>query len=231
VGIFDRMGRAMGRTADKVVGNVETSNIEAVFVAAVQTGTEQLVEHRGRVAALAARQVRLQQKATATEQALKEVMVSLPAILEEGDDDVAVVLIARKDELTHTLERELSELADGEAQVEAAKAGLVDAGQRLEALKREREVAVAQAAVADAAIDIHDASTGLSDNPTHRGLASVRDAIGALDRSAADGYVIDGEGVKGRVEALGRKASEASAREQLEALKRARDDDDRGEDD
>ena len=81
---------------------------------------------------------------------------------------------------------------------------------------------LAQRAVADAAIDIYDATTGLSDNATHQGLASVREQVGRLERAAGDGYLdADGNSVRGRAEALGRRAAEASAREQLEALKAA----------
>ena len=217
MGIFDRAKKAVGRTSERVVSSLEEGNPEAVYEAAIDGATQRLVEHRGKIASLMAQQAATRARAESQERELTEVMAALQGAVADGDDDVAVVLITRKDELTAKLETTLGEVTTYDEAVSAGQAALAKGRTDLEALKREREVQLANKAVADAAIEVYDAQTGLSE--AHAGLASVREAVGALDRRAADGYVdSDGVGVKGRAEAMGRKAREASARAQLEAL-------------
>lgn len=220
---MSKIGDGVRRRLDRAARDLETRNPEAVFEAALQRGQEQLAELKRRAAGLVQQRNTLSERSEAAERDLARLAQALHGALEEGDDDTALVLTARRTELVAEQEARAAEHAEAAGAVEEAKRNLVDVRASLEALKRERDTALAQLAAAEAAIEIDETHSGVSDRPQARALDSVRTAIGGLERRAHAGWLDeDGESVRGRAAALGRKAAEQSAREQLEALKAAR---------
>ncbi len=133
-----------------------------------------------------------------------------------------MVLLTRKEELAAVLEDKARLLTTLTEQVEDAKRNLAELRAGVPALQREKEEALANHALAEARIDIQDTLSGLSDQAHIRGLNSVRESIDRLEAQANPGYLdSEGNSVRGRAEAMGRKAKEDAARAQLEALKRA----------
>jgi phage shock protein A len=221
MGIFKSIRDNLRHQLNQVVEGVEQRNVAAVYEAAIDHAVRQTAEYRSRLAGLVVMRDKTRDELTAREADLKQVLAGVQGAVTEGDDDTALVLISRKEELTAELEdkaRLLTQLTD---QVEEAKRNLAELRAGVPELQREKEQAVANKVLAEARIDIDESMTGLSDQAHIKGLDSVRESIGRLERQANPGY-IDGEGhsVRGRAEAMGRKAKEASARAQLEALKR-----------
>jgi len=232
MGIFQRIRDNLRQQLNQVVDGVEQRNVAAVYESAIENAIQHLAEHKSRIAGLVVMRDRTTDEVTALETELKQVVAGVQGSVAEGDDDTALVLLARKEELTTELSDKARLLTDLADQVEGATAGQKELREGVQALKREKETAVANHALAEAQIDIDEATTGLSDQAHIRGLDSVRESIGRLERQANPGYIdSEGKSVRGRAEAMGRKAAEASAREQLEALKEAMRADAESEDD
>lgn len=225
--LFDRLGNLVkgkaNAAAERVVGGLEQDHVDAVYEAAVDDGKARLAEHRSTAAALVVQRDRRAEELQAAERELAQVAVALKGAVDEGDDDTAVALLAHREELVGRVEALTAELLAVSTQVEQAKEAIRAHEAGVVALGREKTTAVAQKAAAEAAIVIADAISGVSDHPTARALDSVRESVGALERRAHPGWLDeDGESVRGRAEALGKKAKEQDARDQLEALKKQR---------
>jgi phage shock protein A len=224
---FDRLGNLVKGTlknsAEAVVGGLERDNAEAVFESAIDQGKARLEAQRSTLAGLVVQRDRTAARLQGSEAELQQVLDALTGAVDEGDDDTATVLLVRRDELSAQLETSSAQLLGLAAQVEEGKAALRAAEAAVVALGREKTTALAQQAAAEVALEVQEAASGLSENATARALDSVRESVGALERRAHPGYLdAEGNSIRGRAEALGRAAAEQDARDQLEALKRAR---------
>ncbi|MFT4626160.1 MAG: phage shock protein A [Myxococcota bacterium] len=228
MGFFDRIKNVVRGKTEQAVGDLERRNPEAVYTAAIDNAKVRVVEHRRLAAALMVRRDEAVAALEAMETELRQVMVGLQAAVQEDEDEVALVLLQRSQTLQQELEDKTAELGQLRGQVEAATEGLVGLREHAQKLEQERDQALAAHAVAQAKIDVDDMTSGLGGSAQAEGLASVRDAVRSLEAQAHEGYLDEeGHSVRGRAEAMGRKAAEQSARSQLARLKAQM----RGEDD
>ena len=227
---FDRIRNVAKGKASRIAGDLERRNPDAVYEAAIDGRIASLAEHKEIAATLVTQRNQIAAQLDGLNRELEKLMAALQGALQEGDDDTALVLEHRRQEVLAAVEAKTAELAVVTEQVEATKAALHQLREHTEALKREQVTAKAQLAAAEAAIEINDTLSGLSDSPTARALGSVRDSVEALKRRAHPGFLDEeGNSVQGRAEAMGRKAAENRARAELERLKAdlaAKDEDD-----
>jgi len=223
MGIFSAIRNNLRHQLNSVVEGVEQRNVAAVYEAAIARAVEHTNEYKDRLAGLVVLRDRSAEELAAHEVELRQVMAGIQGAVAEDDDDTALVLLARKDDLTRAIEEKTRLVTQLTDQVEEAKTNLAELRAGVPALRAEMEQAVAQKALAEAQIDVQEAVSGLSDAAHNKGLASVRENIERLEAQANPGYLdSEGNSVRGRAEAMGRQAKEASARAQLEALKRQR---------
>ncbi|MCB9689717.1 MAG: hypothetical protein H6738_24440 [Alphaproteobacteria bacterium] len=221
MGIFDRIKQSVKGTAEGVVRGMEERNPDAVYEAAIDGQIASVADLKDRVARLMVERDREAERIAALEREEVQLAEGLRGALAEDDDDTALVLQVRREEVADELVTRRASLEELAQQVREGQAGIVAAKEGTEGLKREKDVMLAQRAAADAALQIQDAVSGVGADPTSRALASVREAVGVLESRAHAGYLDEeGNSVRGRAEAMGRKASEQSARDQLAALKR-----------
>ncbi len=195
MGFFDRLANVWRGFLSLWVSDIESRNPEAVYEAAID---ERVRKHRE----------------------LKEVMNQLPIAIEEGEDEVALVLIQKKDELTQQIESLSAELSKVSDQAEEAKSGLLAFQAEIEKLKREKEQMLAAKANAEARIQIQDTLDGLSTEADVKALDNVREHISKLQAEADIGSEIQGESLDAKLSKIKDKAANASARAQLAQMKR-----------
>lgn len=221
MGIFRAIRDDLRQRLNRVVDGVEQRNVAAVYEAAIENAVKHTAEFQERLAGLVVQRDRASEELATHETELRRVAAGVEGAVAEDDDDTALVLLARKDELLSAIDATSRRVTELTERVEEAKQNLAELRAGVPALRREKEQAVANHALAEARIEIQEATTGLSDQAHHRGLDSVRESIGRLERAANPGYLdSEGESVRGRAEAMGRKAKEDAARAQLEAMKR-----------
>lgn len=222
MGFFNRLTNVAKGAASNLAGDLERANPAAVYEGAVAKALARMEEHKQAAAGLAAQRNRLADHIEAHEREANRVVAALAEALSDGDEDTALTLISRRDELAAALEDKRREQATLTAAVEQTTEGLAQLRQQVKDLKREQQTAVAQLAAAQASIEISEAASGLSTSAQARGLESVRSSINVLNARANEGYLDqDGNPVRAKAAALGRKAAEAGARAELERLKRA----------
>mgnify|MGYP002816299778 CR=1 FL=1 len=220
MGFFDRLGNIWKGFLSLWVSNIETRNPEAVYESAIDERVKKHKELKKAVSGIVYLRNKLSKELEDKEKQLREVMQQLPVALEEGEDEVALVLITKKDELTGEIEDLSVELSKVSDQAEEAKRGLISFQGEIEKLKREKEKMIAKKANAEARISIQESLDGLSTDADIKQLDNVRQHIDKLQAEADIGSEIQGDSLDAKLAKIKEKAANASAKSQLEQMKK-----------
>jgi phage shock protein A len=139
--------------------------------------------------------------------------------LEAGDDEVALLLLQRKNELEKAVEMLNGDLNKVNAQAEDAKKTLIQFQGEIEKLKRERDEMLAKKATAEARIKIQESLDGLSTDADIKALEGVREHIHKMHAQADMGSELQDNSLDSRLKAIREKTADATAKSQLEAMK------------
>lgn len=220
MGFFDRISNIWKGFLSLWVSNIETRNPEAVYESAIDERVKRHKDLKKAVSGIVYLRNKLSAELEDREKQLREVMQQLPVAVEEGEDEVAMVLIARKDELTAEIENLSVELTKVSGQAEEAKRGLVSFQAEIEKLKREKEKMLAKKANAEARISIQESLDGLSTESDIKALDNVREHIDKLQAEADIGTEIQGGSLDAKLAKIKEKAANSSAKAQLEQMKK-----------
>jgi phage shock protein A len=220
MGFFDRLANVWKGFLSLWISDVENKNPDAVYEAAIE---ERIKKHRELKKAVSGivylrnkLQAELEQKTTE----LAQVQAQIPVAVQEGEDEAALVLIQRKDELEASIQTIQVDLEKISAQAEDAKSGLIAFQAEIEKLKRERTEMLAKKANADARIQIQETLDGLSTDADIKALENVRESIQKRAAEADVGGEIRGESLDAKLTKIKAKTANAAAKAQLDEMKK-----------
>lgn len=220
MGFFSRVGNLWKGFWGLFISDMEANNAEAVYESAIE---ERIQKHRELKKAVSGIVYLRNKLATELEQkqaALAEIQPQIPVAIEEGEDEAALVLIQKKDELNAAIAEIQTELEKVSGQADDAKAGLVAFQGEIEKLKREKHEMLAKKANAEARIQIQETLDGLSTDADIRALENVREGIDKLQAEADVGAEIDDSNLDAKLDEIKAKTATASARSQLDEMKK-----------
>jgi len=220
MGFFDRLANVWRGFLNLWVSDIEARNPEAVYEAAIDERVRKHRELKKAVSGIVYLRNKLSTELESKENQLREVMQQLPVAIDEGEDEVALLLIQKKDELTSAIEALSAELKKVSDQAEDAKSGLLQFQGEIEKLKREKEKMIAKKANAEARIEIQETLDGLSTDADVKALDNVREHISKLQAEADIGSEIKGDSLDAKLAKIKDRAQNASARTQLAEMKR-----------
>lgn len=220
MGFFQRISNLWNGFLSLWVSDIESRNPEAVYEAAINERVRKHKELKKAVSGIVYLRNKIQGELEQKEKQLAEVSAQIPVAVEEGEDEVALVLIQKKDELTAAIAGLSGELTKVEAQAEDAKAGLMAFQGEIEKLKREKEQMLAAKSNAEARIQIQEALSGLSTDADIAALDGVRTSIHKLKAEADVNAEIEGTGLDAKLKKIRERTASSSASSQLEELKR-----------
>lgn len=220
MGFFDRLANIWRGFLSLWISDIENRNPEAVYEAAIDERVRKHRELKKAVSGIVYLRNKLSTELEQQESELKDVMKQIPIAVEEGEDEVALVLIQKKDELTTSIEQLSAELKKVSDQAEEAKRGLISFQAEIEKLKREKDAMLAKKANAESRIQIQETLDGLSTDADIKALDGVREHIDKLQAEADIGSEIQGENLDAKLAKIREKAADASARGQLEEMKK-----------
>jgi phage shock protein A len=220
MGVFDRLANIWRGFLSLWVSDIENRNPEAVYEAAINERIEQHKTLRKAVSGIYYMRNKLQAELETKERQLREVMAQLPIAVEDGEDEVALVLIQKKDELTSQIEQLSAELKKVLEQAEEAKSGLISFQAEIEKLKREKDEMLARKATAEARLAIQETLNGLSTEGDIKALENVREGIKKLQAEADIGSEIQGGSLDAKLRSIKERAASSTARSQLDEMKR-----------
>lgn len=220
-GFFSRLGNLWKGFLGLFIQNMENEHPEAVYEAAIQAQIQKYSELKKAVSGLVYLRNKLSTELEKKTKDLQDVEVQIPVAVQQGEDEVAVLLIERKDNLTAEIASLRSELEKAEAQAEEAKSSLLTFQGEINKLKREKEEMLAKRANAEARIRIEEQLSGLSADADLKALEGVRESIHKLAAEADVNKEIGDQSLDRKLAKIKASTGTASARAQLDALKKA----------
>ncbi len=220
MGFFDRIGNIWKGFISLWISEVEQSNPEAVYEAAIEERVKKHRELKKAVSGIVYLRNKIAAELEQAEAELAEVQAQIPVAVEEGEDDVALVLLQKKDELVARIAGSQAQLGKISTQAEEAKSGLIAFQSEIGKLKREKEEMLAKKANAQARIQIQETLDGLSTDADIKALDNVREHIGKLQAQADVGAEIKGDSLDDKLSKIKKKTANAAARSQLDELKK-----------
>jgi len=199
---------------------METNNAEAVYESAIEERIKRHRDLKKAVSGIVYLRNKLQGELEEKQKELADITKQLPIAIQEGEDEAALVLIQKKDELTEQIAEIQVELEKVSAQAEEAKAGLVSFQGEIEKLKREKHEMLAKKANAEARIQIQESLDGLSTEADIRALDNVREGINKLQAEAEVGTELAEGDLDAKLKEIRAKTATASAKSQLEEMKK-----------
>jgi len=219
MGFFQRLANIWKGFLSLWVSNIESRNPEAVYEAAIEERIRKHKELKKAVSGIVYLRNKTSAELETKEKELKDILFQLPIAIEEGEDDVALVLIQSKDKLTSEIGELSGQLTKIKDQAEDAKSGLLAFQAEIEKLKREKDEMLAKRANAQARIQIQETLNGLSTDADIKALDNVREHVNKLQAEADIGAEIEGDSLDAKLAKIKEKAGDRAAHSQLAEMK------------
>ncbi len=217
---FDRLSNLWKGFLSLWISDYEAKNPEAVYEAAIEQRKVKYMELRKAVSGIVYLRNKLQNELQQKEAELVEINAQIPVAVQEGEDEAALVLLQKKNELESSITGLKGELEKVSSQAEEAKSGLITFQGEIEKLKREKQEMLAKKATADARIQINETLEGLSTDADIKALDGVRESIHKRVAEADVSGEVKGSSLDDKLAKIKAKTGNAAARAQLEELKR-----------
>ena len=221
-GLFTRLGNLWRGFLSLWISDVEKQHPEIAYENAINSMIAKYTRLKTATAAIIRRREDIDARNQKARSDLAEVEGQLAAALDTSQDDLAVVLIQKK----NALEKELAELRDelnlAQKDADSAKSSLITVQSEIRKLKSERDSMLAKMQSAQARIKIQEQLDGLSVDAEVRALDNVRDHIRTTIAEANLGRELSESSLDSRLEALRNQAGDVQARQQLAEMKAKR---------
>jgi phage shock protein A len=221
-GFFARLGNLWRGFLSLWISDIEKQHPEIAYENAINSMVAKYTKLKTATAAIIRRREDIDTRNQKAKRDLAEVEGQLAAALETNQDDLAVVLIQKK----NALEKELAELHEeltlAQKDAESAKSSLITVQSEIKKLKAERDSMLAKMQSAQARIKIQEQLDGLSVDAEVKALDNVRDHIKTTIAQANLNKELANSDLDVRLKKLRQSSGDATARSQLEALKKAR---------
>ena len=221
-GFFDRLSNLWSGFWSLWIGGAEKKNPEAVYEAAINQRVRQYQDLKKAVSNIIYLRNKITKDLEEKQKELAEVTAQIPIAVDEGEDEVALHLIEKKDSLTGEIAGLNADLERTATEAESAKSSLVSFQGEIDKLKKEKEAMLARKENAEARIKIQDTLSGLSTDADIKALDNVREHIGKLQAEADMGAELGDTSLDAKLKKIKAKASTSAARQQLDAIKQAR---------
>jgi phage shock protein A len=203
------------------VTDIEKEHPEIAYQNSIQSMIEKYTKLKAASGRIIARKLDVEARLQSARAELAKITAQLNAAMATNQDDLAMVLIQKKNALSEDLVAMESDYAEAEKDAEEAKAALLDMKGEIDRLKAEKDRMIAKFQSASARLSIQESLDGLSIDAEVQALAGVRDHIKGKVAEARLGTELRESDLDTRLKTLNRTAGAVTARAQLEEMKRA----------
>jgi phage shock protein A len=222
MGFIARLYNLVNGLAAEWLGRREHRNPEAVYEAAIQERVEQYQGLRQAAAGVLYMRGKLGKEQEVALRQLRRLDGELEGAVDNDDDGVALSLLRRREALRAECERVTNELRDLTNEAETAKKNLIAFRSDITQLREEKVRMLARLANAKARMRLQHRLGELSPDADLRALEQVRDHIERLSSEVQVGRELGDSELEQRLGDIREEQATASARAQLEELKRSR---------
>ncbi len=221
-GFFRRLGNLWRGFLSLWIADVEKAHPEIAYENAINSMIEKYSRLKNATAAIIRQREDFDARNKHAIAEMADVDAQLNVAVETNQDDLAVVLLQKKNELTKELADLREELDRAQKDADSAKTSLLSVQAEIRKLKAERDSQLAKLQSADARIRIQEQLEGLSVDAEVKALDNVREHIKTKIAEANLGRELSESSLDSRLAALKTQAGDVQARQQLAELKAKR---------
>ena len=222
IGFFARLGNLWKGFLSIWISDVEKEHPEIAYENALNSMVEKYSKLKNATAAIIKRREDVDERLKRATKDLAQTEAELSAAVETNQDDLAVVLIQKKNGLEQEVIEMRGDLDTASKDADSAKSSLLQVQAEIKKLKAERDVMLARMQSAQARLQIQGQLDGLSVDAEVRALDHVREHIKTTVAAANLGKELSETSLDGRLAALKDKAGDVQAKQQLVELKAKR---------
>jgi len=222
MGIISRLGNLWRGFLSLWISDIEKEHPEIAYENAINSMVEKYTRLKTATAAIIRRREDIDTRQKAGSDQLAQVEAQLTVAVETNQDDLAVVLIQKKNELLKELADLRIELESAQKDADSAKTSLLTVQAEIKKLKAERDTMLAKLQSAQARIKIQGQLDGLSVDADVQALDTVREHIRTTIAEANLGREMSESSLDSRLAALQTQAGDVQARQQLAEMKAKR---------
>lgn len=221
-GFFSRLSNLWSGFLSLWVSDIEKEHPEIAYENSINSMIEKYSTLKKATAAIIRRREDIESRLASQRKELDQVSADLETAVESEEDELALVLISRKNTLSASVVELEQDLETARQDAEDAKSSLLNVQAEINKLKAEKDQMIAKMASAKARIKVQEQLEGLSVDADVKALDNVRDHINNLTAEAKLGKELAGESLDARLQKLRRQTGDVTAKKQLEELKAKR---------
>jgi phage shock protein A len=219
MGLFSRLGNLWRGFLSLWIADIEKEHPEIAYENAINSMIEKYAKLRGATAAIIRRREDLDERFKKASAEMQQTEAELNTAVETNQDDLAVVLIQKKNQLAAEITELKTDLQTAQGDADSAKQSLLSVQTEIGKLKAERDSMLAKMQSAQARLKIQEQLDGLSVDDEVRALDTVRTHIKNTIAEANLSKELSDSSLDARLAALRSQTGDVQAKQELAALK------------
>src|SRR5256714_14940878 len=219
MGFFSRLGNLWRGFLSIWISDIEKEHPEIAYENAINSMIGKYAKLKGATAAIIRRREELDDRFKKANAELVQTEAELNTAVETNQDDLAVVLIQKKNTLAAELAELQTDMQAAHSDADSAKTSLLSVQSEIKKLKAERDSMLAKMQSAQARLKIQEQLDGLSVDDEVRALDNVRTHIKNTIAEANLTKEISDSSLDTRLAALRNQTGDVTAKQELAALK------------
>lgn len=222
IGLFSRLRNLWRGFLSLWIADIEKEHPEIAYENAINSMIEKYSKLKQATAAIIRRREDIDERLKTASKDLQQTEAELNVAVDTNQDDLAVILIQKKNELATDVTELSGDMQTASKDADSAKQSLLQVQSEIKKLKAERDVMLARMQSAQARIRIQEQLEGLSVDAEVKALDNVREHIKTTIAAANLGKELSESSLDGRLQALKAQAGDVQAKQQLAELKAKR---------
>ena len=219
MGLFSRLGNLWKGFLSLWISDIEKEHPEIAYENAINSMIEKYAKLKSATAAIIRRREELDDRYKKATAELAQTEAELNTAVETNQDDLAVVLIQKKNQLNADVEEMKADMQTAHSDADSAKTSLLGVQSEIKKLKAERDSMLAKMQSAQARLKIQEQLDGLSVDDEVRALDNVRTHIKNTIAEANLGKELSDSSLDTRLASLRNQVGDVQAKQELAALK------------
>ncbi|MGZ5476316.1 MAG: PspA/IM30 family protein [Thermoanaerobaculia bacterium] len=219
MGVISRIANLWRGFLSLWISDIEKEHPEIAYENALNSMVGKYAKLKSATAAIIRRREDMDERYKKTNADLAQTEAELNAAVETNQDDLAVVLIQKKNQLTVDLGELKTDMETARSDADSAKTSLIGVQSEIRKLKAERDTMLAKMQSAQARIRIQEQLDGLSVDEEVKALDTVRAHIKNTIAEANLGKELSDSSLDSRLAALKGQVGDVQARQELANIK------------
>jgi phage shock protein A len=219
MGVFSRIANLWKGFLSIWISDIEKEHPEIAYENAINSMVTKYARLKSATAAIIRRREEIDERYKAATKDLAQTEAELNTAVSTNQDDLAVILIQKKNQITNDIADMKTEMETAKNDADSAKTSLLSVQTEIRKLKAERDTMLAKMQSAQARLKIQEQLDGLSVDEEVRALDTVRTHIKNTIAEANLGKELADSSLDSRLSKLRSEVGDVQAREELAAIK------------